>query len=248
MSGIEYAQQRAARKLYLKGIKMNRRWLAALTLVMVSHGPHLADATQSSDALPFESATVYFEQNATDKDAEVVFEATSGSKGLVSFRVLAPDGRVIVNFETRSKLGLRHFRFESPEPENDGSVQADFPEGEYTFTGMTVNGRKLESRARLSHKFPAVAAIIRPAPGADDVPTKGLRITWSPVKNLKACIVTIEQEEQELELTATLPGTATNFNVPDGFLSADTEYKVAIGTVTQDGNTSFVEAEFTTAD
>ena len=58
--------------------------------------------------------------------------------------------------------------------------------------------------------------------------------------------MTIEQEELALEITATLSGTATKFAVPDGFLAPGTEYTLAIGTVSKEGNTSFVETTFTT--
>jgi hypothetical protein len=218
-----------------------RQVLAAVILMLLSHGLARADEE-------FELATVYFEQNATDEDAEVVVEATGGDTGLVTLQVVSPDGRTIINFKAPdSKLGIRHFTFESPEPENNGSLQADFPEGAYTFMGTTVTGVKLHSKAKLSHTLPATAAVLKPAPEATGVPTKGLVITWSPVKNLDAYIVVIEQEEMALKLTAKLTASGTTFAVPDGFLVPGTEYKLAIGTVMEEGNTSFVETIFTTA-
>ena len=227
---------------------MTRQILAVVTVGSVAVGLMLANKKQSGESAPFERATVYFEQNATDEDAEVVFEADTGDLGLASLKVVSPDGRTIIDFKApNSKLAIRHFRFESPELENDGIVQADFPEGEYTFTGTTVTGVKLHGNATLSHKLPDTASVIKPAPDEDGVPIKGLEITWSPVKNLAAYIVTIEQEELAHAISARLPATVTTFAVPDGFLIPQTEYKLAIGTVTKDGNTSFVETSFTTA-
>lgn len=195
----------------------------------------------------FENVAVQFEQNATDKDAEVVFEATSGGAGLSALKVIAPDGRTVVDFKAPdTKLGLRHINLESPEPKNDGSIQADFPEGEYTFTGSTVTGVKLLSKAMLSHKLPDVAIVVSPRADAKGVPVKGQRIKWTVPKNLAACVVAIEQEESGLSITAKLPGNATSFAVPDGFLLPGTEYKLAVGTVSPDGNTSLVETNFTT--
>ncbi len=217
-----------------------RQILAAATLFLVFHGLVLADE--------FEQTTVRFEQNTTDQDVEVVFEATGGDVGLATIKVVGPDGRTVIHFKApNSKLGFRHFSFESPEPENDGSVQADFPEGEYTFTGTTVNGVRLHGNAKLSHKLPAPASVIRPDPDEEDLPTKGLEISWKPVKNLDAYIVVIEQKESALGVTASLPATVTTFAVPSGFLAPGTEYKLAIGTVTRNGNTSFSETTFTTA-
>lgn len=46
---------------------------------------------------------------------------------------------------------------------------------------------------------------------------------------------------------AVLAGSATMFAVPGRVLAPGTKYKIAIGTVAQDGNTSFVETSFTTA-
>lgn len=209
-------------------------------LLLVSYG--LAHAEEK-----FEKIAVLFEQNATDKDAEVVFDATSGGAGLATLKVVAPGGRTVVDFKAPdSKLGLRHINLESPEPKNDGTVQADFPEGEYTFTGSTVTGVKLHGKASLGHKLPDTAAFVRPRPDEKGVPVKGLQIEWNTVKNPAAWVVVIEQEGTEFEIAAKLPAAATTFVVPDGFLLPDTEYKLAIGTVSRDGNTSVVEASFTT--
>ncbi|MCG8607858.1 hypothetical protein MJD09_23090 [bacterium] len=65
---------------------------------------------------------------------------------------------------------------------------------------------------------------------------------------MAACLVTIEQEELDLNISAKLPGTTTTFAVPEGFLLPGKEYRMAIGTVTENGNTSYIEATFTTAD
>ena len=195
----------------------------------------------------FEKAVVYFEQNATDKDAEVMFEAIGSGAGLAALKVVAPDGRTVIDFKAPdTKLGLQHITLESPEPKNDGSIQADFPEGEYTFTGSTVTGVKLLSKAMLSHKLPDVASVVSPRADAKGVPVKGQRIKWTVPKNLAACVVVIEQEETALNITAKLPGNATSFTVPDGFLRPGTEYKLAVGTVSREGNTSLVETNFTT--
>jgi hypothetical protein len=221
-------------------MKMNRKLICAAILLLAGHG--FAQAEEK-----FEKAVVYFEQNATDKDAEVMFEAI-GAAGLASLKVVAPGGRTVIDYKAPdSKLGLQHITLESPEPKNDGSIQADFPEGEYTFTGNTVTGAKLVSKAKLSHKVPEALSIVSPRADAKGVPVKGLQIKWNAGKNLAACTVSIEQEQTEHKITAKLPGTATTFTVPDGFLQPGTEYKLAVGAVSREGNSSLVEADFTTA-
>ena len=213
--------------------------LTFVTLVFAAHG--IAPAEE------FEAVSVRFEQNATDKDVEVVFDATGGDEGLASIKVVAPDGRTVIDFKAPdTKLGLRHFQFESPEPKNDGSLQADFPAGEYTFTGTTVTGIKLQSKAKFNHKLPDTVTLVRPTVNEKGVPTKGLKIAWSQAKHIISYVVTIEQEESGFELTVKLPAAASTFVVPDGLLQAKTRYKLAIGTVSQEGNSSFVETSFTT--
>jgi hypothetical protein len=222
-------------------IDTTRPILTAGFLLLCSHG--LAHAAEE-----FEHVAIRLEQNVTDRDAEVVIEATAGDVGLTTLKVVAPDGRTLVDFKAPdSKLGIRHFTLESPEPANDGRVQADFPKGEYSFSGSTVTGVELHGKATLSHTLPEAASFVRPRPDEEDLPVNGMKVEWKPVKTLAAWILTIEQEDTGRELTAKLPGNMTQFTVPDGFLIPDKEHKVAIGTLSQEGNSSFVETEFTTA-
>jgi len=196
----------------------------------------------------FENASVIFEQNATDGDAEVVINATAGDEGLAKLKIVSPDGRALIDFTApSSNLGIRHFALESPEPDDDGSLRKDYPEGKYAFFGTTVSGGKLVGEAMLSHRFPKPASILVPKPAQRNVPVNGLKIEWSPTKGMAEIVVVVEQEETGAEVKARLPGSATMFSVPDGFLRSATEYKVAVGTVAQDGNASYVEAPFKTA-
>ncbi len=61
-------------------------------------------------------------------------------------------------------------------------------------------------------------------------------------------MVAIEQEDSGFEISVNLPANVTKFSVPDGLLLPAAEYKLAIGTVSEDGNSSFVETDFTTAE
>lgn len=196
----------------------------------------------------FERAKVYFEQNLLDKDVEVKFEATGGSVGLAALKVLAPDGRTVVDFKSPdSRFGIRHLVLESPEPKNDGQIQKDFPAGVYRFSGTLVGGVALLSEATLSHKLPTPSTFIRPRAAEKNVPIKGLKASWAAVKDLAAVVLIIEQEDSGQDMKVTLPGNATTFAVPDGFLRAGLEYKISVGTVSADGNGSFIETAFSTA-
>jgi hypothetical protein len=220
------------------------RLTVALLGLLALGAPALAPADEK-----FEHIAVRLEQNATDEDVEVVFEATSGDIGLATLRVAAPDGRTVIDFKAPdTKLGIRRLVLESPEPINDGRLQKDFPAGGYTFTGTTVKGEKLSGKAALSHQLPGAASIVRPRPKEKNVPVKGLLLQWTAPKNLVSCLVIIEDEETGAKLLqATLAGTATTLAVPDGLLAPGREYKLEIGTVAREGNRSVVEAAFTTA-
>ena len=221
---------------------MTRRILIAAALVVGA----LQGVAQAQEK--FELAKIFLERNVMDKDAEVKFDVIGGKGGLASLKVVAPDGRTVIDFKTpQSKLGMRHLALESPEPLNDGKVQADFPAGIYMFTGVGTSGEKLEAKATLSHTFPEPTAFVRPKPDAKNVPLKGLQVSWKSIKGMDAHVVVIEDEATGRALKVNLSGSATLFSVPDGFLLPGTEYKVAVGTVAKDGNSSFIEATFTTA-
>lgn len=212
--------------------------LAAGTLLL-KPTPSLP-STPGSPA-PFAIASINLEQNATDGDFEVVVEAMGGDDGLAKLTVTAPNGRAVIDVTApaATTLGVRQLRFESPEPGDLASLQAGYPEGEYTFTGATATGVTLEGKATLRHALPAAPAGIRVNNGA---------ITWTAARSIAAYIVTIEQDGSDVSITARLPGSAARFAAPDGFLRPATAYVLGIGAVAADGNASFVERTFRTPD
>jgi hypothetical protein len=198
--------------------------------------------------VPFPVASAHLEQNATDGDLEVVFQVKGGQDGLAELSVVAPDGRTVVAFRApdASTLGIRQFRFESPEPRDIKALRAAYPEGVYEFSGTTSSGAKLAGKSTLSHRLAAVTTFVRPAPAAENVSAKDLTVSWTAVAGVASYLVSIEQSELKVSITASLPGSSTSFAVPRGVLSRGRKYKMAIGTVTREGNISFVETTFTT--
>ena len=220
-----------------------------ITLLLGSHGLALGVGKDSGRSVPFAVASVRFEQNATDGDAEVVFEVKGGDEGLAKLTVVSPDGRTVIDFTApdASTLGIRKFHFETPEPRDVKSLKSAYPEGVYAFAGATAAGGKLHGESTLNHKLPATASFLQPRAGARDVGARNLKITWTPVKNLAAYIIRIKHRTLGANITARLPGSVATFAVPDGFLFPGTEYQLAIGTVSDEGNISFVETTFATA-
>lgn len=216
-------------------------WVAAIAV-------SAASSALGQAKLP--TAAIRFEQNATDGDVEVVIEVTGRSEGLAKLTVVGPDGRTVIDFTApdSSTLGIRQFEFESPEPTDVEGLKKAYPEGKYVFSAITVSGAQLAGKATLSHQLPATASLKSPEDEAEAVPCDNLLITWHTVPGLSATIIEIEQDELDMKLTVRLRGDVTSFQVPAGLLVPGTQYDLAIGTVIENGNRSFVETSFTTAD
>jgi hypothetical protein len=223
--------------------------LAAVPVLLGADDPGAGVGKRSAAPVSFPVAAVHFEQNVTDSDIEAVFEVMGRDQGLAKLVVAAPDGHTVIDFTApdASTMGIRQFRFESPEPGDVASLKAAYPEGVYTFTGATSAGEKLESQSRLSHRLPPPAAFLRPVANARGVGIVGLIVTWTAIKDVVAYVVYIEQPDLDFSLTARLPASVTRFAVPDGVLVPGRQYQLGIGTVMAQGNSSFVETTFTTA-
>ena len=220
----------------------------AIVMVLVSLGCAQAPE-ETSNLTPFAVANVRFEQNATDGDVEVVFEVKGGDDGLNKLTVISPDDRVVIDFTApdNTTMGIRQFRLESPEPKDVEALKSAYPSGVYKFSGMTNGGIKFYSESTLNHKLPETVSFIRPEAEEEDVNIHNLEITWSPVKNIAAYVLELEQDELGINILVRLPALQNSFIVPEGILQAGMEYTLSIGTVTKEENRSFVETTFTTA-
>jgi hypothetical protein len=223
-----------------KSLTVIRIITPAAVLYWTCHGLAWADGK-------FEHVAVYLEQTVQDEDTEIVFEAVTTGVGLRNLQIVAPDGRTVVDFKTPdSKLGMRRVVLESPEPKNDGTLQADFPAGIYKFTGIPTSGTAMQGEATLSHTFPGAVRVTQPRAGERAVPTKALQIKWNAARDAAGYVVVIEQEQSGREVRADLINTVKEFMVPDGFLLPGLEYKLAVGTIGKDGNRTVAETDFVT--
>lgn len=214
---------------------------AGMVLLWISFAP----AQEQSFAV----ASVHFEQNATDGDVEVVFEVKGGDEGLAKLTVAAPDGRTTVECSApdASTLGIRQYRFESPEKGEVESIKSAYPEGVYAFSAVSASGVKFQGKSALSHTLPATVTFLQPEAEAEGVNTENLKLTWSPVKDAAFYMIEISQEDLGINVAAKISGSVAEFPVPEGFLLPGKEYTLGIGTVSEEGNISFVETTFTTA-
>lgn len=194
-----------------------------------------------------DKAAIYMERNVTDSDAEVVIRA-SADAGVKVLTVVGPDGRTLVEFKSPdSRLGIRSFSLESPEPKDDEGLRADFPQGIYHYTATSMAGASLKGSARLNHETPIGSSLVVPRDGQADVPVNGLKVQWTPVAGVEKYVIILEDEDRDLELEAEVSAAVTSFNVPEGYLNPGTEYKLAVGTVAPSGGRTFVEIAFSTA-
>jgi hypothetical protein len=220
--------------------------LMIASLASAASGPTEAAGPEPA---AFPLASVHFEQNATDGDVEVVFQVKAAKDGLAELAVISPTGRKVVDFKApdAATLGIRQFRFESPEPEDTRALKAAYPEGVYEFSGKTLAGAVFVGRSMLSHRLPATVTFVEPAAEAKNVRVNDLRLVWTAVQGAAAYDVGIKQAELKSNFTALVPGSATSVGVPDGFLAPGKKYKVSIGAVSAEGNISYVETTLTTA-
>jgi hypothetical protein len=219
------------------------------TAMLLFGGIAVLSAQSNGDTAKFAIANLHLEQNATDGDYEVVLEVNSGGEGLEKFTVVSPDGRKVVDYAAAGKptMGMRSFHLETPEPHDIKIIRSSYPEGVYTLAGVTPSGLKLNGKVTLTHKLPPAATLVTPKPDSENVALKNLQIAWAPMKTVAGYILYIEQSDLNFEITAKLPGSSTSFNVPEGLLRPGTAYSLGIGTVSKEGNTSFIETTFSTA-
>ena len=199
---------------------------------------------------PFEVATINVEQNATDRDTEVVMTALAGDEGLRVLRIRTPDRRLVVKARSPdpSVMGQREFAFESPEPEGE-AILAAYPEGWYTFEGVSVTGERFRSRARLSHQLPAATVILHPAQDAE-VGADSLTIQWSAVPGSAQYADRVGERIGRSGASAHVQcsPSQTEFEVPPSLLVPGADYQVGIAVIGSNGNVIVTETTFTTAE
>lgn len=209
----------------------------------------LAPANAGEKELPFKKLEMIFEVNETDNDGEVVLDV-KGPEGLMWFQGTAPDGGVVIFVNSNDErkgidpIGLSQIKLETGEPSVEG-VKKAYPEGTYKFLARTVSGKRVYGEAKLSHqRLPAPKFTPQDEKGID--PNNAI-VKWKTVKGAVAYEVEIENDDLEISVTAELPGSATQFHIPKGFLTPGTEYEVGVMTFGENGNKSVAQSSFVTA-
>jgi len=222
-------------------------------------------AVDEEDEILFSRTKIIIEFNSSAEDVGVqVFLDGDPWKNVKAF---APNGRRILDVVGRQSLGqqgLTELFFESSEPSLAElpleQFLARFPEGEYEFEGVTIEGEEVEGEATFTHVIPAGPEILSPDVSGDDPPVvdpDDLVIAWEAVTEtitgseeieIAGYQVIVEQVEPRRTFSIDLPAGATGVPVPPGFLvQRDTLHKFEVLAIEAGGNQTITEGEFVTA-
>ena len=204
----------------------------------------------------FEVSDLFIEINATDGDAGLQMDLDGEDWRRLVLR--DPSGRTLMDATNKGRLrgyGLTGMTFESSEPPFSEvplrRFKARFPEGLYTFRGMTIEGRRLVGSDRLTHDFPAGPRVLAPAEDATVDPA-GLVVRWEPVTRPRGIrivryIVIVTEAATERELSLELGPGARSATIPAGFMARGREYAVEVLARERSGNQTITEVPFRTS-
>lgn len=235
--------------------------------------PHESPPDGDDNFVPLKEAKLIIEHNATDRDTG--FQGFFDSEGWDHLDITAPNGETLLSFDaigTTGELGITELFFETVEPENDDvsidDMLAKFPEGEYTFAGVTMEngdgGEHTRGTALLTHMIPAGPELIAPAEGAV-VAAGPLEMRWQPVTTalkghsdgrpirIVAYQLIVERDEEppphmigKRGLSMYLPPTTTRIVLPDGFLAPGVDYLWEVLAIEASGNQTLSSGSFST--
>ena len=193
----------------------------------------------------FADLRLTLEFNSTDNDLGVQLNldaqdwerVTAFDPGHQQILDIAGQGRL-------KQLGLTELFFETAEP-TPAEVLALFPQGNYRFTGKTVDGDVLAGSARLSHALPAAPVFISPTNG-QIVDRNNLVIRWQPISGLARFQLIVENDESGETLIVDLLPSVTSLPIPAAFLRANTPHKAEVLAIGKNGNKTLTEITFMT--
>jgi hypothetical protein len=206
--------------------------------------------------VPFDESSLIVETNATDGDAGIQIFMDHDAWWSVAFH--APDGKRLLDVRTRGVLndhGLTELFSESSEPSFTELPLEEFmkrwPEGEYRYTGCTLEGQALSSIVTLTHAFPAGPEIL--SPEADSVvPADEVVVRWTPgtepdgIDIVAYRVLVVDESEKPAKVfSADLPAATTELSVAPQFVQPGREYKVEVVAIEVSGNQTLSEILFT---
>jgi hypothetical protein len=239
-----------------------KRHLRLLYAVVLVAGDLLVTAP-SLWAIPFSEKRIIIEVNATAGDGGI--QIFLDAAGWNSLEVSDPNGQTVFAVEGNGSVGMTgvtELFFESAEPSFEDlpldQLLDRFTEGNYTFRGMTVDGKNLFGRAPLAHNIPAGPSVVSPEEGAALDANSPVVIDWDTVTSpfpgttlpvtVSGYQVIVERVQPQplLAFSVFLPATVTEVTVPAQFIEANAEYKFEVLAIEQSGNQTITESSFST--
>jgi hypothetical protein len=226
---------------------------SAFAAIAVARSDSSPGAKTAAKPLKLEDATMIIELNATDGDAGL--QAFLDGEPWRSMTVSSPDGRKLVDVRNKGRLksfGLTELFTESNEPPFDEQPLKKFlrrfPEGNYGFSGETIEGRKLVGKAKLSHEIPDGPRITSPTEGAT-IPRDRAVASWDPVSErggveISGYRVIVEREDPLRTFQVELPASVTSVTIPPEYLAVGAKHKIEVQAIERGGNQTISELEF----
>jgi hypothetical protein len=251
-------------------------WVVATMLALGLSG--LGQAGESQCDAEFDDAEFFIEVNGTDGDAGV--QLNLDGEGWNELRMIDPNGVVILEVDAAAgggigAQGLTELFFESAEPSFDEQTLQEmfdlFPEGEYTFAGVTTEGQSICATAEFTHNVPAI-----PEPEVEvEVECDGdereieVEICWEAVEDpfadpngadvgdeieidsYRLIVNALDEEGRENEaLDVELPADALCMDLAEEFLALSPvgEFKYEVIATEESGNQTIFEDEFSIGD
>ncbi|MEO8347362.1 MAG: hypothetical protein ABI610_00505 [Acidobacteriota bacterium] len=200
----------------------------------------------------FSIARIYIEYNAIPND--LGYHVSLDGEDWKSLKIVDPNGKTIFDVTGKGAykdLGMTELFFEGAEPNLADFLLADllalFPEGVYTFSGVTVDGERLVSTSTLTHAVPA-----RP-PASASVNGDTVVISWSHVTSPPAGfpnrpIVISGYQILADSFQVTLPASATQVTLPIEFVQwlAPGAHPFEVLAIEVGGNQTITEGTYVT--
>jgi hypothetical protein len=214
------------------------------------------DGGQEAEAkgreIPLDIARIYIEYNSSGND--LGFHVFLDGEDWTALRITSPRDRTIFEVEGKGgyrELGMTELFFEGAEPNLDDFPLEDllalFPEGEYEFEGVTVDGEPIEGVGILTHAVPG-APDVTATVGAGNSLIIGWNAVTGPADILPDGRIRISGYQVIVgSFQVTLPASARKVTVPPEFVGSlgKGEHDFEVLAIEQGGNQTITEGTFT---
>ena len=230
-----------------------RRYLRLLRIVLL--GAVALGMGTPGWAQKFDEARIFIEFNETDND--LGFHVSLDGEDWETLKIVRPGGVTIFQIDATggapdrgyAGLGLTELFFEGAEPTLDPGTLEDllerFPEGEYTFMGVTVDGTPLTSTATLTHAVPAGPDVSAKVAGHN------VTISWETVRESAAILPGVDVEIIGYQVIVgsfevTLPSSSTQVKLPKEFVESlePGEHDFEVLAIEEGGNQTITSGSF----